>query len=132
MASLISLAKLPFLLHDIIASFAGLTFILRPHKQLAPLSESAKLILHCYGGCLLFTNLISLIFLVRPDVDETTRLVAFAFAFWHAWPSYRAIARLQRGLNTTGELGKTLGGPWIHLAVHILLMALFLNTGLAA
>lgn len=126
----VPMTKLPFLVHDIIATFAGLTFILRPYKQLAPLSESAKLILHCYGGCLLFTNCISLIFLVRPEIDETTKLVAYTFAFWHCWPSYRAVVRIHTGLDTKGELGKTLGGPWIHLAVHALLVVLFLNTAL--
>lgn len=130
LAQTVPMAKLPFLIHVIIATFAALTFIFRPHKQLAPLSEPAKLILRCYGGCLLFTNCISVIFLVRPEADETTKLVAFAFAFWHSWPTYRAVVRIHAGLDTSGELGKTLGGPWIHLAVHALLLILFVNTGL--
>ena len=126
---MIPAAKLPFLVHDVVATFAGLTFIFRPYRQLAPLSDAAKLILQCYGGCLLFTNLISLIFLVRPEVDETTRLVAFAYAFWHLWPSYRAVVRIQRDIDTRGEMGNTLGGPGVHLTVHALLIVLFLYAG---
>ena len=126
---MIAFAKLPFFIHDIVASFAGLTFIFRPGKQLSPLSPSAQLILQCYGGLILFTNLISLIMIARPVVDETTRLVAFAFSFWHAWPSYRAVVRMQKGIDVEGEMGKTLGGPAIHLAVHALLFFMFLYVG---
>lgn len=132
LSTIISLAKAPFLIHDIIATAAALTFILRPGRQLQPLSESAKLILQCYGGCILFTNLISLIFLVRPVIDDTTRHVALAFAFWHAWPSYRAVVRLQYGIDTQGEMGKTLGGPILHLGIHGLLFFMFLYTAFGA
>lgn len=127
---IISLAKAPFLVHDVIATAAALTFIFRPGRQLQPLSDSATLILQSYGGCLLFTNLISLIFLVRPVVDDTTRHVALAFAFWHTWPSYRAIVRMRHGIDTQGEMGKTLGGPITHLSVHVLLFGMFLYTAL--
>lgn len=127
---MISLTKAPFLIHDIIATFAGLTFVFRPHAQLQPLSPSAALILRCYGGCILFTVLISLAFLVRPVEDETTRLVALALAFWHVWPSYRAVVRLQDDIDVKNELGRTLGGPTVHLGVHGLLFLMFLYTGI--
>jgi hypothetical protein len=127
---MMSFAKLPFLIHILVASCSALTFIFRPHRQLQPLSHSAAIILQCYGGCILFTNLISLIFLVRPVVDETTKLVALAFAFCHAWPSYRAVTRLQNNLDVQGELGNTLGGPIVHLGVHGLLLFMFLQAGL--
>ncbi len=123
-------AKIPFLVHELVASPAATVFIFRSHKQLAPLSDAGRLILQCYGGCLLFTNLISLVFLLRPEIDETTRLVAWAFCFWHAWPSYRAIVRMRDGIDTKGEMGRTLGGPTVHLSCHVLLMALFLIPGL--
>lgn len=125
---ILSLAKAPFLLHDVIATTAAVTFIFRPERQLQPLTESGRLILQSYGGCLLFTSLVSLIFLTRPVVDETTRLAALAFTFWHAWPSYRAIVRMQRGIDTKGEMAKTLGGPLTHLAVHTVLFVGFLYT----
>jgi hypothetical protein len=128
MISMLSLAKAPFIIHDVIATAAALTFIFRPQRQLQPLTPSATLILQCYGGCILFTNLISLIFLVRPVIDETTRLVALAFVFWHAWPSYRAIVRLQYGIETQGEMSTTLGGPVVHLGIHGLLFFMFMYT----
>lgn len=128
--TMLPIALVPFFLHEIVSLIAGFTFVLRPHKQLAPLSPSAKLILRCYGGCLIFTTLISHLFLTRPKADELTRRVALIFAFWHAWPSYRAIIRIRYDIDMAGELGETLGGPWAHLAVHVALMVLFLNTGL--
>jgi hypothetical protein len=128
---MLSQTKLPFLIHDIISTFAGLTFIFRPEAQLLPLTPSASLILQCYGGLILFTNLIAFVFLTRP-FDETSRLVALAFAFWHCWPTHRAIVRLVYGIETKGELGKTLGGPAVHLGVHGALIAMFLWSGLMA
>jgi hypothetical protein len=119
--------KFPFLFHIIIATPAGLTFIFRSSRQLSPLTPAARLILQCYGGCLLFTNLIALIFLTRP-FDETTRLVAFAFASWHLWPSYRAVVRIQRGIDTQGQLGGTLGEPVVHLVVHLVAFVMFLGS----
>ena len=128
---IVSLAKLPFLLHDVVATLAGLTFVVRPSAQLAPLTPSASLILQCYGGLILFTTLISLIFLRRP-FDETTRIVALAFAFWHCWPSYRAYVRILHGIDTKGKLATTLGGPWVHLGVHLALFVLFIYSGFLA
>lgn len=129
MLPLISQLQLPFLVHDAIAIFAGLTFIFRPSAQLRPLTPGAELILQCYGGMILFTCLISLIFFRRP-FDETSRLVALAFAFWHLWPSYRAVVRLQRGIDTEGPLGRTLGGPAVHLTVHVILVAMFVRSAI--
>lgn len=119
--------KFPFLFHVIIASPAGLTFIFRPSRQLSPLTPAARLILQCYGGCLLFTNLMALIFLTRP-FDDTTRLATVSFAFWHLWPSYRAVLRLQCGIDTAGQLGETLGGPVVHLTVHLVLVVMFFGS----
>lgn len=131
MSSIVALAsqpQLPFLVHDAIATVAGFTFVLRPSAQIRPLTPGAELILQCYGGLILFTCLISLIFFRRP-FDETSRLVSLAFAFWHVWPSYRAIVRLRRGIDTDGALGKTLGGPGVHLAVHAILLVMFMRSG---
>ncbi|KAI9900534.1 hypothetical protein N3K66_004796 [Trichothecium roseum] len=127
---MIALAKLPFLLHDAVALPAGLTFVLRPHRQLSPLTPAARLILQCYGGLILFTCLVSLLFTLGPPAHpDALRLAALSFAFWHAWPSYRAVARLRGGIDVEGEMGTTLGGPAVHLAVHALLFFMFLGVG---
>lgn len=125
--TLLFLPQLPFLVHDAIATVAGFTFIFRPSAQLKPLTPGGELILHCYGGMILTTCLISLIFFRRP-FDETSRLVSLSFAFWHAWPSYRAIVRMRKGIDMQGPLGGTLGGPAVHLAVHVLLLVMFVNS----
>lgn len=127
---MVSLPHLPFLLHDLVATAAGLTFIFRPSAQLQPLSAGGELILHCYGGVLLFTSLISLIFYARA-FDDTSRLVCLSFAFWHVWPSYRAVVRMQRGIDVQGELGKTLGGPAVHLATHAVLFVMFVASAVS-
>ncbi|KAL6918063.1 hypothetical protein FSST1_009558 [Fusarium sambucinum] len=127
---MVSVATTPFLAHALIETPAALTFILKPSTQLQPLPPSAALIVQSFGGCILTTNLIALIFL-RRDFDDVAQHVALAFAFWHIWPCYRAYMRMsgytkEEGASTT----KTLGGPVVHLGVHIVLLTMFLGTWL--
>ena len=118
----------PFHLHIAVECLAGYTFVYRPQTQLQPLPIQARLILECYGGLLAFSALVAAIFCTRP-FDNSSRLVAAAFAFWHLWPSRRAVIRLQQGLQLRGSLGGTLGGPKVHLATHAVL---FMGFGMAA
>jgi hypothetical protein len=118
----------PFVLHTIVEATAGYSFVFRPHLQLQPLPTAARLILECYGGLLFFSALMSAIFCAR-DFDGSSRLAAAAFAFWHLWPSRRAVIRMQQGVNVHGRLGATLGGPELHMWVH---GVLFIGFGLAA
>ncbi|OLN95988.1 hypothetical protein CCHL11_07112 [Colletotrichum chlorophyti] len=133
-------SKLPFLLHAAIETVAALSFILRPQSQLPNPSLAPRLILQSLGGLLLSTNLICLIFAARPEFDGTSRLVAASLAFWHVWPCCRAYVRLTRPeLEGEGWQGKekrsaegdtterTLGGPAVHLGVHLLLLLMFVS-----
>jgi hypothetical protein len=127
--TMLSPSRLPFVIHAAIETAAAFTFILKPASHLTPLSPAAGLLLQSKGGLLLFTNLICVIFLSRP-VDETTRSVALAFAFWHLWPCYRAAVRLQYMADT--EEPRPLGGPVVHLGVHLGLLLLFLVAGFSS
>lgn len=127
----LSQAKPPFIIHPIISTFASLTFIFRPAAQLSSATSSTNLILQCYGGLILFTNLIALVVLTRP-FDETPRLIALAFAFWHCWRTHRPALWLIYVIEAKGELGRTLGGPTVHLSIHGVLIATFLWSGLVA
>ncbi|KAH7319683.1 hypothetical protein B0I35DRAFT_478011 [Stachybotrys elegans] len=126
---MLPLSHIPFLAHGLIETLAACSFILRPSTQLSPLTPSAELILQSKGGLLLFSNLISLVFLRRP-FDDTSRLVSLAFAFWHLWPCHRAIVRIRSGLVQKVAQENALGGPALHLVTHSALLVMFLASGL--
>ncbi|KAI9151635.1 hypothetical protein HJFPF1_08843 [Paramyrothecium foliicola] len=128
---MISVSQLPFLVHAVVETAAGFSFILSPASQLSPLTPAATLILQSKGGLLLFSNLICLIFLRRP-IDETTQSVALAFAFWHLWPCHRAVVRLQSGMDKNKPQGQLLGGPVVHLGAHLALFLLFAAAGFSS
>ncbi|KAF5000757.1 hypothetical protein FGRMN_1525 [Fusarium graminum] len=125
---MLSTTMIPFLIHVLIETPAALTFIFRPSSQLQPLLPSAALILQSFGGLLLTSNLIALILIRRP-FDDITRQAALAFCFWHIWPCHRAYMRMS-GYTKEDEASttKTLGGPVVHLGVHIALLTMFLGT----
>jgi hypothetical protein len=127
---MVSAATAPFLVHALIETPAALTFILKPSTQLQPLPPAAALIVQSFGGSILATNLIALVLIRRP-FDDVARHVALAFAFWHIWPCYRAYMRIN-GYTKEEESSttKTLGGPVVHLGVHIVLLTMFLCTWL--
>ncbi|KAL1887623.1 hypothetical protein Cpir12675_006479 [Ceratocystis pirilliformis] len=112
----------PFILHIIIETLAGFSFTLAPLVQLPNASEPGQLLVQSYGGTLLSTVLVSLIFVIRPEgLDATAKMVAAAFAFGHIWPCHRALGRIHRG----DALGGIFGGPVVHLSVHMLMVGLF-------
>ncbi|KAG8671235.1 hypothetical protein FPOAC2_04564 [Fusarium poae] len=126
---MVSAATTPFLVHALIETPAALTFILKPSTQLQPLPPAAALIVQSFGGCILATNLIALVFLRRP-FDDVAQHVALAFAFWHIWPCYRAYMRMSGYTEEGATTTKTLGGPVVHLGVHVVLLTMFLGTWL--
>ncbi|ROT42515.1 hypothetical protein SODALDRAFT_326676 [Sodiomyces alkalinus F11] len=128
---------MPFLLHATVETAAAISFISHPDSQLPrPVSSSpaARLILESLGGLLLSTNLICLIFLVRPVFDETSRLVAASLAFWHVWACRRAWVRLTT--DKVAESGttpaRTFGGPAVHLGVHVVLLGSLLSAAVVS
>lgn len=122
------LHKLPFAFHAAIETAAALSFIFRPETQLPRCTPAAKLILRQYGGLLISSNLICLIVIVQPTLDSTSRLLAAALGSYHLWPSYRALVRLRSSVPGDSTSVSPLGGPALHLAVHIVSIGLFAAT----
>lgn len=119
---------LPLLLHLLIETPASLSFLLTPHLQLPGASPDAKLILRNFGGLLLATNLACLVLLANNysgTADDTemrtlTARLCLCVGTYHLWPTHRAWARMKRG-GDKGKQGekKVLGGPKVHLIVHV-------------
>ncbi|OIW24474.1 hypothetical protein CONLIGDRAFT_98254 [Coniochaeta ligniaria NRRL 30616] len=109
-------SKLPLLLHALLETAAALSFVLTPAAQLPGASPEARLILRSYGGLLLSSSILCLGFFLRPGFDSAARLVAGSMAVYHFFPIGRACVRLRRG---RAEGGRVLGGPAVHLVVHL-------------
>lgn len=122
------LAKLPFAIHALVETAAALSFILNPEKQLPGCNTAAKLILRQYGGLLLSTNLICLVILFEPSFTNTTRLLAAALGTYHIWPCYRAYVRISQNKEGTNKEKPVLGGPLLHLIVHLACFGMFIWT----
>jgi hypothetical protein len=134
-----SLHKLPFWLHSLIELLPSIVFLVNPSSQFyaskipsdlpsdCPLCHSstatptpgAEAMIRQFGVLLFVSVLISTIFAIR-NVDKTTRQVAAALTLYHFAPLVRAVSRLQGG--ETGWLPHDMGGPWVHLIVHIVLV----------
>jgi hypothetical protein len=120
--------KLPFLLHMVVETPAALTFIFTPHKHLHEVQPAARLILQQYGALLLSTNLICLALSTASDssgLDGIERLLAASLGFYHIWPCSRAFARLSGPVAGDVHHKAVLGGPLVHLIIHLLLLSLF-------
>jgi hypothetical protein len=112
-------ATLPFWFHLLIELPASINFFLQPSEQLSSPAPQAHAIIRQYAVLLFVSNLIALIFALRP-VDGTSRNVASALSVYHLAPLMRAGSRIVEG---GGEYGKGLGGPALHLVVHGLCFA---------
>ncbi|KAK4676990.1 hypothetical protein QC764_409245 [Podospora pseudoanserina] len=123
------LLKLPLLLHLLTETPASLSFLFFPHSQLPSASPQALLILQNYGGLLLSTNLITLIFLLRPNFDSLSALVALSLGSYHIWPIYRACARLNLAQGKRKNEEKILGGPVVHFWVHVFCLVSLVGSG---
>ena len=110
------LLSLPFWLHFLIELPASMNFFLNPSEQLSSPAPQAHPIIKQYAVLLFVSTLIALIFALRP-IDGTSRNVAGALSVYHLAPLVRAGSRIAEG---SGEYGKGLGGPMLHLAVHLL------------
>lgn len=108
-----------------------------PEQENATSIKELNLILLNYGGLLLTSNLICLVFIFRPVFDELSGPVSLCMATYHVWPVYRALVRIRMSNTRTntdrkGAPGKKiLGGPVVHLLVHLGLLGGLVLGGLA-
>ncbi|CAJ2505528.1 Uu.00g129220.m01.CDS01 [Anthostomella pinea] len=118
-------AELPFAVHGIIETVAALSFIFNPEKQLPGCTPAAKLILRQYGGLLLASGLVCLAVLIEPGFNDLKKMLAMAMGSYHAWPCYRAYVRIRQDTDSNTMGGSALGGPSLHLVVHLICLAMF-------
>lgn len=117
----------PFWLHAAIELPASLNFFLKPSSPFSthsihgvPRYPVAEAIIRQYAVLLFVSVLISLIFAFR-EVDDTSRRVAAALFVYHVAPAVRAASQVAVGDRNWFD--RELGGPWVHLVVHILGLA---------
>jgi len=115
---------LPFWIHLLIELPASVNFFLNPSEQLSSPAPQAHAIIKQYALLLFVSTLIALIFAFRP-VDRTSRSVAAALSIYHLAPLVRAGSRIVEG---SGDYGKGLGGPIVHLIVHLVCFGALLGT----
>jgi hypothetical protein len=120
------LAHIPFILHAAIETAAAWSFVITPEKQLSGCSEAARLILQQYGGLLLSSNFICLAVILHGPLDGTSRWIAFSLGTYHFWPCSRALKRIKYVVQGDSVVKTTLGGPVVHLVVHVFCLAMFM------
>ncbi|KAI8631169.1 hypothetical protein F5Y19DRAFT_425277 [Xylariaceae sp. FL1651] len=118
-------AKLAFGLHTILETAAGVSFIIHPEGQLPGCTPEAKLILRQYGGLLLASSMACLAILADAKYNDTTRLLAMALGSYHVWPCHRALTRIRHESQSREKVPLVLGGPLLHLVVHVVCLGLF-------
>jgi hypothetical protein len=134
---MLSSSRLPFGAHVLVELPAACNFLLRPSEQLSIPAPQAHAVIQQYGALLLVSVIIALIFALRP-VDPTSRISSYlpkthdqvvtckcvgrvsgALALYHLAPLSRAISRIREG---DFGYGQGLGGPWVHLLVHFIVL----------
>lgn len=113
--STLQLSHLPFILHLVVEIPAAIAFAF-PDRQLRNLQSDTRAVIRQYALLLVATNVIAALFIARP-IDELSCQVAGALALYHAAPIIRATSRVVDGEH---PFRGSLGGPVVHLLVHIL------------
>ncbi|KAJ2991239.1 hypothetical protein NUW58_g2589 [Xylaria curta] len=122
------LGKLAFAAHVAIETIPGISFIARPEAHLPGCTPAAALILRQYGGLLLASSFVCLTVIADSGLSTTTtQLLAASLGSYHAWPFYRALARIR----SQGKQSSELGGPWVHFLVHGVCLGLFVHAAVA-
>ncbi|KAK2075345.1 hypothetical protein P8C59_009477 [Phyllachora maydis] len=126
------------LLHILTETPAGLTFLLRPHAHLPGAAASssssssspssparaAAPLLRSHGLLLLLVNVLCAhVLLAAPGGPATARFVTACLALYHLGPICRAAGRVAAG---EGRETRVLGGPTVHLVVHVALLVAML------
>ena len=110
----ISLDHLGLLLHLMVELPACINFFLRPSATLSKSQPYSHCLIRQYALLLVSTNLIALAFLMRP-ADHLSGQISGALVVYHIGPLVRAMSRIR-----TQDIGRALGGPWLHLFAHLL------------
>ncbi|KAJ0109839.1 hypothetical protein J7T55_004389 [Diaporthe amygdali] len=131
------LGNLALLFHLLIEVPASLSFLLNAPKQLRESSPSPEAVLVCqsYGGLLVATNVLCVLLLYRrgsTNFDDANAIVATSLAIYHVMPMRRAWMRIRTQGAGRGFLQQAdaLGGPYVHFAVHTLLLVSLTWAGL--
>lgn len=129
--------NLALLFHVLIEAPASLSFLLNAPKQLREPRPSPEAVLVCqsYGGLLAATNVLCLLLIFRrgsTQFDDASAIVAASLATYHVMPLRRAWVRVKTQGAGRGWLQQAdaLGGPYMHLVVHALLLVSLTWAGL--
>lgn len=129
--------NLALLFHVLIEAPASLSFLLNAPKQLRESRPSPEAVLVCqsYGGLLAATNVLCLLLIYRRGstrFDDASAIIAASLALYHVMPIRRAWVRVKTQGAGRGWLQQAdaLGGPYMHLIVHALLLVSLTWAGL--
>jgi hypothetical protein len=131
------LGNMALILHVLIEVPASLSFLLAAPKQLRDPRPSLEAVLVCqsYGGLLAATNVLCLLLLYCRGIaafDDASAIIAASLAIYHVMPMRRAWVRIKAQRAGRGWLRQAdvLGGPFVHFAVHALLLVSLTWAGL--
>lgn len=111
----------PFFLHILGECGAAAGFFLRPSQTLRQPQPDAHAVIRQYALLLICTNLIAIIFLFQDCPTTISTRVAAALALYHLGPLTRAGLKVWRGERM--GVWEGLGGAWVHVVFHGLVMA---------
>ncbi|MCJ1274191.1 hypothetical protein MMC21_001986 [Puttea exsequens] len=110
------MAPIAILLHIVLETIAGFSFIRQPSSTLTAEQPHAHPLIRQYGLLLLLTNAIFILLFTSPTPLDLVlqQRVSGLLSFYHVGAFSRATASIAKG-----ETGGALGGPWVHAAVHV-------------
>lgn len=120
---MLTLWKLPFLLHVAVESVAVYFFAIRPELQLGArdFSPEARLVFRQYAALLASSNIICLAVILQPGYSSLCGHIALALVVYHVFPCHRAWVRMQ-GSKAPGQDGRSLPlmkRPQAHIVAHV-------------
>ena len=135
------LAQTALLLHAAIEAPAAVSFLFFPEKQLSTTAAAGNavpletaLVLQNLGGLLAASAALSLVLAIwgtPPHISHSLRgALCLCLAVYHLFPSRRAYLRRRYAIGARGAVRNTLGGPGVHLAVHVVCLVLLTSAGI--
>jgi hypothetical protein len=139
------MSPLPIVLHALLALPPSIHFLLLSSAHTPPDPSTIQPILRNYAFNLLSTSAACLAVVLAPEHRERTCFEG-ALAVYHVAPIWRAVARImdggneQRGTGAGAGAGapsptpptrtRDLGGPYVHLITHVVVMGMLLSDAL--